>query len=308
MPKASPATVRLFRIATLFTVLAVAMGSVVCATDSGFECSTWPGCYPGRTLPGESDIAALLYQNPVIEITHRVSAIVAGPLVLACALVVLRRSDLSRLTRGLPWLGVAGAVAAGAFGRAVVLGGIPTWAGAIDLFCALGAMAAMTVATVRLERGDARFVSNPVAAAAAGSVALLVTMHLVGLFTAGPGSYTRCMSWPVWQLVAADGSMTLQVTRWVLAIAAIAAILVAGRRASLVPGLTVHAVASVGLLATVLALGVVIMATHVLPGIGVAYSLATVALLFHQVLFATRAALTDPTAARPRGTRERVDA
>lgn len=227
---------------------------------------------------------------------------------LACALVVLRRSDLSRLTRWLPWLGVAGAIAAGAFGRAVVLGGIPTWAGAIDLFCALGAMAAMTVATVRLERGDARFAPNPVAGAAAGSVALLVTMHIVGLFTAGPGSYTRCMSWPVWQLVAADGSVTLQVTRWVLAIAAITAILVAGRRASLVPRLTVHAVVSVGLLATVLALGVVIMATHVLPGIGVAYSLATVALLFHQVLFAARAALTDPAVARARGSRESVDA
>ena len=63
-----------------------------------------------------------------------------------------------------------------------------------------------------------------------------------------------------------------------------------------------------GLLVTVLALGVVIMVTHVLPGVGVAYSLATVALLFHQVLFATRAALTDPAAGRVRRSRQRIDA
>lgn len=74
------------------------------------------------------------------------------------------------------------------------------------------------------------------------------------------------------------------------------------------PGLAVHAVVSVGLLVTVLALGVVIMVTHVLPGVGVAYSLATVALLFHQVLFATRAALTDPAAGRVRRSRQRIDA
>ena len=82
MPSPLPATVRLFRIATVFTVLAVAMGSVVCATDSGFECSTWPGCYPDRFAPGSDDVTAWLYRNPIIEFVHRTSAIVCGPLVL----------------------------------------------------------------------------------------------------------------------------------------------------------------------------------------------------------------------------------
>lgn len=54
MPMSAPsrATRRLFQIASLFTVAAVTMGAVVCATDSGFECSTWPGCHPGQALPG----------------------------------------------------------------------------------------------------------------------------------------------------------------------------------------------------------------------------------------------------------------
>lgn len=295
MSAPSRATRRLFQIASLFTVAAVAMGAVVCATDSGFECSTWPGCYPGQALPAQGDVAALLYRNPVIEIIHRVSAILAGPLVLAAAIVAARMRGASRVVRLLPWVGVAGAIAAGLFGRATVLGGIPVWAGAIDLVCALAAMAAMTTATVALERqrlgSPVRLTLTPTATAAWTSVGLLVAMHALGIFTAGVGSYTRCLSWPVWQLVAADGPVTMQVTRWLLAIGAIAAILLAGRRAGQVPGMQAHGVLSLALLLVVLALGVVILLTHHLAVIGVAYSVATVALLFHQVLFAARAGL-----------------
>lgn len=102
---------------------------------------------------------------------------------------------------------MAGALAAGVFGRAVVLGGIPTWAGAVDLVCALTAMAAMTTATVALERSHprVRLMLTPTASAAWAGVGLLVAMHALSVFTAGPGSYTRCLSWPVWQLVAQDG-------------------------------------------------------------------------------------------------------
>ena len=295
MPAPPRAARRLFQIASLFTVAAVMMGAVVCATDSGFECSTWPGCYPGQPLPGEGDVAALLYKNPVIETVHRISAILAGPLVLAAALVGLRLRGASRLVRVLPWVAVLGAIAAGLFGRAIVLGGIPVWAGAIDLLSALAAMTAMTTATVALERAGARFTLTPAAAAAWTSVGLLLSMHALAIFTAGEGSYTRCLSWPVWQLVETDGPVTLQVARWLLAIGAITAILVAGRRASQVPGLAGHGIVAVALLLLVLALGFVILATQYLPVIGVAYSLATVALLFHQVLLGARAALQPVT-------------
>ncbi len=48
------ATLTVFRLAALFTALAVAMGSVVCATGSGAACATWPGCQPGQIAPGGS--------------------------------------------------------------------------------------------------------------------------------------------------------------------------------------------------------------------------------------------------------------
>ena len=44
-------TITVFRLAALFTLLAVAMGSVVCATESGFECGNWPGCTDSALLP-----------------------------------------------------------------------------------------------------------------------------------------------------------------------------------------------------------------------------------------------------------------
>lgn len=85
--------------------------------------------------------------------------------------------------------------------------------------------------------------------------------------------------------------MALQVTRWLTALGAITAILLAGRCASRLAGLRAHAVTGVALLLLVLGLGVVILLTHHLAVVGVAYSVATVALLFHQVLFAARGGL-----------------
>jgi len=47
----STAALTIFRLAALFTFLAVAMGAVVCATGSGAACPTWPGCRPGQIAP-----------------------------------------------------------------------------------------------------------------------------------------------------------------------------------------------------------------------------------------------------------------
>src|SRR5450631_112438 len=107
----STAVLTVFRLAALFTFLAVAMGAVVCATGSGASCPTWPGCRPDQITPQWQ-------LSPIIEFTHRVVAMSAGPLVLAAA--VMARCLPDRWVRILPRVALVGALTAGAFGRLVV--------------------------------------------------------------------------------------------------------------------------------------------------------------------------------------------
>ena len=176
----STATLTVFRLAALFTFLAVAMGALVCATGSGASCPTWPGCRPGQITPQWQ-------LSPLIEFTHRVVAMSAGPLVLAAAIMSRRLHGPNRWVRILPLIALAGALAAGAFGRAAILSGIPTWMGGIDLFSALTAMTAMGVAAVMVgstARGGSARRSAPgsqprrVFPLAAMSLAVLVAMQI----------------------------------------------------------------------------------------------------------------------------------
>ena len=221
----STATLTVFRLAALFTFLAVAMGALVCATESGASCPTWPGCRPGQITPQWQ-------LSPLIEFTHRVVAMSAGPLVLAAAIMSRRLHGPNRWVRILPLIALAGALAAGAFGRAAILSGIPTWMGGIDLFSALTAMTSMGVAAVMVgsaARGPARR-SAPgpqplrLFPLAAMSLAVLVAMHVSGIFAAGKGSYTRCLGWPIWQRIDTDLQPWLQNVR--LGLAGLGAVLV----------------------------------------------------------------------------------
>jgi cytochrome c oxidase assembly protein subunit 15 len=229
------ATSTVFRLAALFTFLAVAMGAVVCSTGSGAGCPTWPGCHPDT-------IAPQWQLSPMIEFAHRVAAIGAGPLVLAAAVMALRLPGADLWVRLLPWVALTGAMAAGAFGRLVVLSGLPTWAGAIDLVAALTAMTVMGIAAVRLAArpqmpsagGMLPAWTLPMARSRAGrpwqlpaaGVVVLIGMQVMGLFTAGNGSFTRCLGWPMWQLVEGDRYRGLQALR--LGTATLAAALVIG--------------------------------------------------------------------------------
>lgn len=286
-------TRRIFQLATLLTFLAVALGSIVCATESGFECGNWPGCTASALLPS-GPVTSFFYKNPWIEMTHRTSAILAGPAALAAAVLALRLKSAHPLVKVLPWVTVAGALVAGYFGRLTVLGlPVPAWGGALDLGSALAAMAAMVVATVALDRTPTRFALSRAGVLAWLSVALTVAMHLVSLFAAGAGSYTRCLSWPVWELLAADRSASVpaQVLRIGLAVVAacavVATILYARNQA------TLHgpAVAAGVLLVVVVLFGLVIRVTHS-DQLGVPFSVSTVALVWTQVLLAACASLT----------------
>jgi heme a synthase len=289
-----PATTRrVFQGATLLTLLAVGLGSVVCATESGFECGNWPGCTASALLPS-GPVTSFFYKNPWIEMTHRTSAILAGPLALAAAVLALRLRHVKPLAKALPWVTVAGALVAGYVGRRTVLGQpVPAWLGALDLGSALTAMVAMVVATVALARTPMRLAPSRTSVPAWGGVALMVTMHLVSLFAAGKGSYTRCLSWPVWELLGADRSTGpgIQAVRIVLAVLAAALVVATVVSARTSPHVRHWAASAAVLLGLVLALGLVIRLTHS-DQLGIPFSLATVGLIWTQAQVAARASFT----------------
>ena len=293
-PAAPPsATLTVFRLASLFTFLAVAMGAVVCATGSGASCPTWPGCRPDTIAPQWE-------LSPVIEFTHRVGAIGAGPFVLAAAVLSLRLHRPVRWVRVMPWVALVGAVAAGVFGRMVVVGHLPTALGAVDLFSALTAMTVIGTSTIVLGRVPVRpdtdaagpddggpsphrlrpTAGEPAVPLAAASVVAVVALHVTGIFAAGTGSYTRCLGWPLWRTIGSDLHPWLQYTR--LGLAGVAAALVVATAAVAVRSdrLRGWGVAVAALFAGELALGLVIRSGGLDQGVAAGYSVLAAALLW----------------------------
>jgi heme a synthase len=278
----SPPTAALtvFRLAALLTFLAVAMGAVVCATGSGASCPTWPGCRPDQ-------IAPQLQLSPLIEFTHRVVAMSAGPLVLAAAVMSRRLPAPNRWVRILPLVALAGALAAGAFGRLVVLSGLPTWLGAVDLFSALTAMTAMGVAAVMVgahaadptSRFARRWHPLQVGSLAAMSVTVLVAIHVTGIFAAGPHSFTRCTGWPIWQQIGSDLHPWLQGVRLGLAGLGATLVVTTAVMSARTERLRRWGIAVGTLFAAEMVLGLVIRAGGISAGVAAAYSVLAVALL-----------------------------
>jgi len=284
MPKnasAPPTAVpTVFRLAAVFTFLAVAMGAVVCATGSGASCPTWPGCRPDQITPQWQ-------LSPLIEFTHRVVAMTAGPLVLAAAVMSRRLHAPNRWVRILPWVALVGALAAGAFGRLVVLSGLPTWLGAVDLFAALTAMTSMGVAAVMVGAPTPDSTSpsaadwHPVLVRrlAATSLTVLVAMHVTGILAAGRGSYTRCMGWPIWHRIDSDLHPWLQDLR--LGLAGLGAVLVVTTAVVAVRSerLRRWGIVLATLFAAEMVLGLVIRTWELNTGVAAAYSVLAVALV-----------------------------
>jgi len=272
------AALTLFRLAALFTFLAVAMGAVVCATGSGASCPTWPGCRP-------DEIAPQWQLSPLIEFTHRVVAMASGPLVLAAAVMSRRLPGPNRWVRILPLVALVGALAAGAFGRLVVLSGLPTWLGAVDLFCALTAMTAMGVAAAMvgspdsLSRSTTEFPPTQIERLAAMSLTVVVAMHVSGIFAAGSHSYTRCMGWPIWHLIDSDLHPWLQDLRLGLAGLGAALVLTTAVAAARNERLRWWGIVLATLFTAEMVLGLVIRVYELNAGVAAAYSVLAVALL-----------------------------
>lgn len=254
LPAPSPAVRVVFRLAALFTFLSVLMGAVVCATESGFDCPSWPGCYPDRITP-IGDI------NPWIEFTHRTVAILTGPILLAAAILGQRSPAVPGWVKAAQWLALAGGAAAALFGMLIVLRGIPTWLGVVDLAAALTAMIATGIAAVAVTvRAPARG-----ALPAWSAVGVLLAYHLSGIVVAGPASLTRCLSWPVWRIVDLDGAAGPQFLRLLLAATAAVLLVITASRALRQPVMRGWGIAVLALLVAVLGAGAAIGAAGLPP-------------------------------------------
>lgn len=296
----SSVTLFFHRLSALLTFVTVALGSVVCATRSGFDCHSWPGCYDDRFAPGPADIPAPLVANPAFEMIHRTIAMGTGAVLIVTALLSLRLARELVLPRLLPWVAVVAAGGSALFGRAAVLGlGVDATGAAIDLLCALIAMTVTLVAAVALQRGAGRPSSTPVARPAWAAIGLLVVMHIAAHWAAGHQSFTRCMSWPILWL-ASDDSFGLQVARTVLAALAFVAVALAVKAA-----LADAEQRTLGLAIGVMLVGVLALATaYRLSGadggvLGITFSVLSVALLWSLALLAARSAFPAPAASDP---------
>lgn len=279
----------LFPLAAVFTFLSVLMGAVVCATESGFDCPSWPGCYPDRITP-IGDI------NPWIEFTHRAVAVLTGPILLAAAVLGQRSPAVPRWVKRTQWLALAGAAAAAVFGMLIVLRGIPLWLGVVDMAAALTALVATGVAARALAARTWR--RGTLTVPAWGAVGTLLAFHLSGIVVAGPASLTRCLSWPVWTLVELDGASGPQFARLLLAGVAAFLLAVTGSRALRQPGLRGWGIAVLVLLAAVLALGFLIGESGLPPedryaGAGLAVAAAYAALAVGLLRAAVELAIRD---------------
>lgn len=260
---ASPATRKVVKVTAVFAFLAVVMGSLVCATESGAACPTWPGCYVDQFGPKP-------VLNPIIEFTHRVIASTYFLLVTASAVMCTRAKR--PLIKWLPWLAWLGAVLAAVFGMMIVLFSLPKTLGTLDLFGSLASMVCMIVVAVALEKPLQR---NRTTDTAWGTAGLVTLMHLLGIAVASPGSYTRCMGWPIWRLIETDFLPGVQVLRLVLAGLAIVGVLLLGRRLKL-QGLMM---AVAGVLVVEQALGFVLSAQGWSLGLAAVYSSLAVGFL-----------------------------
>ena len=205
--------------AAIFIILLIAMGGILCVTQSIRSCPDWPGCF-GKLLPP-------LETSPILEFTHRLLAGSSGLLILGAAIAGLAR------TRHLRWIMIPPLVATvllvevSYFGAQVVLRGIaPGWA-AVDVGSALLVAALMVTTAViaharkfRPTLPDRISFRTPFARLVLATVAVVYAVFVSGVLVAGKNSITGCLGWPVYspQLIQMDGHGGWNILRLILSV------------------------------------------------------------------------------------------
>jgi heme a synthase len=187
----------LLTVAAIFTVLLIAMGGVLCVTQSIRSCPDWPGCF-GKLYPP-------LETSPILEYSHRLLAVSSGLLILGAAIVGLLRARRLRLIMVPPLVACVLVVEVSYFGARVVLQGLaPGWA-AVDVGSALLVVALMvTTAVIARARqvhaglSDRLAFRTPFSKLVLAALAVVYIIFVSGILVAGKGSITACLGWPIY--------------------------------------------------------------------------------------------------------------
>jgi cytochrome c oxidase assembly protein subunit 15 len=186
--------------AIISTTLLIAMGGILCVTQSIRSCPDWPGCF-GKILPP-------MEVSPILEMTHRLVAGISGLLILAAAIAGVIRSRSLRWIMIPPILTCLLVVEVSYLGAQVVLRGIsPGWA-AVDLGSALLIPALLIASAVFANIYN----SNPSQSAkltfrSPFSRLVLITTFIIygvlvsGVLVAGKNTITSCLCWPVYRRI-----------------------------------------------------------------------------------------------------------
>jgi cytochrome c oxidase assembly protein subunit 15 len=264
--------------AAVMTTLLVALGGIVCATESGAGCPDWPGCF-GRIVPPPQ-------VNAVIEYTHRLVAGLTSPLILAAAWVSWRRARAIRWLVGPLTVSIGFLAAVIVFGAFAVLTGLPPVVAALDLASALITLTLVLMATVVACTRHAdptlpdRFsVSSSLARLSLLTLGAVFVLYVSGVLVAGKGSLTRCVGWPFWRLLPNDVAGWPQMAR--LGLAAVTALLIvtlvvrelrthpvnaAQRRVATLAGLALLAEMAVGMIMLTSGSTMLLLMTYVAAG------------------------------------------
>lgn len=152
--------------------------------------------------------------------------------------------------------------------------------------------------------------TTPVAdVARRANIALLVlgVVHLLGVVVAGrtrdgTGSFTRCVSWPLWAVIDLDGPPLLQLFRLGLVVGALVLCVMLAWRARLIPAARRASVVLLGLALAEIAMGLIIplrgldnaQTNGISTALAITYSLTAVAIL---AVLAQLAAVRETTTA-----------
>jgi protoheme IX farnesyltransferase len=238
---------------TASTVLLVAVGGLVRATDSGLGCPGWPTCF-GRWIPP-------LEYHAVIEYSHRLLASIVVVLVAAQAVVAWRAFRRVRPILGPAIAAVALVLAQAALGGVVVEGGLEATIVALHFATAMALVGVLTLVTTNAFGAVAPSAAAPRGAdpsfarlallTAAATGALLV----VGAYVRAEGAGLAFRDWPLMDgrlVPTLGGAATLMFAHRVLAAAVLVLVVWLAIRARTMAnrsrGLVVLSTAALGLL------------------------------------------------------------
>ncbi len=205
--------------AAISTVLLIAIGGILCVTQSIRDCPDWPGCF-GRVIPPAET-------GPVLEYTHRLLAAITGLLILGSAIAGLVRVPRLRLIVVPPIIAVMFLIVVSYFGAQVVLRGLsPGWA-AVDVGSALLVEALMVSTAIIACSGysshsleNTPSLTKPFTRLVLATTAVVYFVLVSGILVAGNNFLTGCVGWPIYSLSHArlDANVGGSILRLVLSI------------------------------------------------------------------------------------------